>query len=671
MCKKYYDKLGFKDLTEVQRKILNKKKNVLILSSCGSGKTEASYFNMLDDGKLIFIQPMKTLATSIRERLNNYNERLGLESVGIQHSGESEDLFLQSKYSVTTIDQVLSGYLALGRQSFMRGKNVLCSNLIFDEVQLFDTDSMLLTTINMLDDINKLNSRFIIMTATMPKYLIEFLKTRYDMEVIVTTEERKDRAVKLRHIEELDYEKISEYKGKQIIICNTINKLIEVHNKINSSRVMVLHSRFTCKDRELKEQEVVEYFGKNSNSNDKILITTQIVEAGMDISADVVYSEICPIDNLIQRDGRCCRWGGQGEVISFGNNSAIYDNVVVEKTKSIICSNQGITFNWDIQKQWLDCILNEYYEDKLSKKKLKNNKFNFRYCKRDKLIREVQNVNIIVSDTATKEDFNRNTVGVGISFLKKIKDENKLYILKKQKVLECKFSDIEIGDTILIQGHGTLYDRLGFRLEDNEKSNPFEYRAGIKRFEFTDYIKEDWIDHAELVKDLFSYNLRKDKFNDYIIKNLKKIAFYGGLHDLGKLDKEWQKKCGSPSTPLAHFPFTPCTKGEFRKHDYISAYSLKEIIDDDIIFNMILQHHRRFSIDEEIIHKVDRWQFHDRYKDILNEYGLDVHIKNSGGNIIIKESHIITPKHKEWTTLLYLVGLFMEVEIRAIKENIK
>ena len=39
-------------------------------------------------------------------------------------------------------------------------------------------------------------------------------------------------------------------------------------------------------------------------------------------------------------------------------------------------------------------------------------------------------------------------------------------------------------------------------------------------------------------------------------------------------------------------------------------------------------------------------------------------------NILIKDNDIITPKHKDWTTLLYLVGLFMEVEIQAINENI-
>ena len=670
LCKEYYDKLGFKKLTEVQRKILNKNKNILILSSCGSGKTEASYFNLLNDGKIIFVQPMKTLANSIEKRLNEYNSRLGLSNVSIQHSANQEDMFLQNKYSVTTIDQVLSGYLALGRQAFMRGKNILYSNLIFDEVQLFDADSMLLTTINMLDEINKLGNRFIIMTATMPQYLIDFLKERYDMDIIITTEERKDRVVKINYIEELDYDKINRYKGKQIIVCNTVNRLIEVYQNINKERVVVLHSKFTSEDREIKEKEVVKYFGKDSKDNDKILLTTQIVEAGMDISCDILYSELCSIDSLVQRDGRCCRWGGNGNVIVFNNNDVVYDIDVVNNTKNKLKNNNNLIFDWETQKKWINDILNPYYKSKITTKTLKKNKLNLKFCKRDLLIRSVQNVNVIVSNNFTREDFNRQSISISLSMLKKLSKNNELYIVKKNKVEKVNYNSVDIGDTVLIEGNDCIYDELGFRINEGANCSLFKMNHKTNKKNYQDYIEESWLDHAESVKDLFSYKLRMDKFNTYIIDNIKKIAFYGGLHDIGKLDKEWQKKCNSPTIPLAHFPFICGSKGEHRKHDLISAYCLKNIIDDKIIFNMILQHHRRFVIDDGVIKSTGEWSLCDSAKEILNEYGLNKEITYDSSDILIKDNDIITPKHKDWTTLLYLVGLFMEVEIQAINENI-
>ena len=59
-----------------------------------------------------------------------------------------------------------------------------------------------------------------------------------------------------------------------------------------------------------------------------------------------------------------------------------------------------------------------------------------------------------------------------------------------------------------------------------------------------------------------------------------------------------------------------------------------------------------------------------RCLEILGEYGLNEKIISKSSDVVIKDKDIITPKHKDWTTLLYLVGLFMEVEIQAINENI-
>ena len=187
------------NLTEVQEKIdkCNLNKNQLILSSCGSGKTEASfYIGSMWNKRLLYVYPMKTLASSIHKRLNNYENILKSNELWtIQHSSAMEDKFLNSKKCITTIDQVLAGYLGIGVQSFIKGKNVVCSNFIFDEIQLFEPDKALKTTICMLDELVKRGNKFVIMTATMPEVLINFLKDRYDMEVTIT-----DKPVSYTHL---------------------------------------------------------------------------------------------------------------------------------------------------------------------------------------------------------------------------------------------------------------------------------------------------------------------------------------------------------------------------------------------------------------------------------------------------------------------------------------
>ncbi|MEX0083015.1 CRISPR-associated helicase Cas3' [Clostridium butyricum] len=670
-----FKKLNFKTLTEIQTKIKNSNNNILILSNCGSGKTEASYFKMLEsDAKTLFIEPMRTLANSIQDRCNDYNKHLGLENVTIQHSSRQEDKFLQNKYCVTTIDQILSGYLMLGKQSAMKGKNVLTSNLIFDEIQLFDTDKMLLTTINMLDEINKLNNKFIIMTATMPNYLIDFLKDRYNMDVFVSEKDREDRTTNLFYSDMLDYNKIINYNDKQIIICNTRKQLKEIKRNLPKDRVITFHSVFTQTDRSKLENKIYKYFGKQSISNDKILLTTQIVEVGIDISCNRLYTTACPIDNLVQRDGRCCRWGGIGQVVVFKNEDKIYDKTVVEKTINYINNNNGINFNWDIQKQWVNDILNPFYKDKINANNLKKNKHNFKEGRRSSLIRDIQNVNLIICDidNISKNDFKRECVSISMKELKNIAETNELYILNKNLINNVKYNSLDIGETICIQGNNCVYDDSGFyynndALIERYKGKYFSFQDKKDNFNFSDYINETWLHHALSTKEYFENKLKEYNFNTYINKNLNKIVFFGGLHDLGKLDIEWSKKYKSDE-PLAHFPFTKNTMRNRRTHELISGEILKPYINDKIIYNMIIQHHRKLYVEQDNI--CSEWKLTDKSNEILKDYGFNGLIHIEGNRHIIHKRDIITPYNDEWTTLLYLIGCFMESEIRSISDFI-
>lgn len=662
-----YNKLGFKHKTEVQERIEGVNKNVLILSSCGSGKTEASYFNMLaDNKKTILIEPMQTLANGLCERLNSYNKKLGIEEVTLQHSNDKGDKNLSSKYCVTTIDQVLSGYLALGKQSFIRGKNVLLSNLIFDEVQLFSSDKMLLTTINMLDEINKLGNRFIIMTATMPEYLINLLKDRYDMEVIITNEIRKDRNVTINYIDEINIEEILNYNNKQIIICNTVKQLLDIASKLDEDRLLVLHSKFQLKNRIEIEKEVYKYFGKGSSGNNKILLTTQIVEVGVDISADRLYTALCPIDNLIQRDGRCCRWGGNGEVIVFENSDKIYNKEVLMNTKNMIIDNNGINFTWDIQKDWVNKILNDFYKANVNKVSIKKNKLMFKKGNNSDLIRDIKQVNVIIANKEVEiDDFNRDSISISTIELNNVAKINQIYKLHNKEIRICDVHSIDIGDTIVIQGNNCRYDKYGFRFEDTpvvfNDNIIFNRQNDTNDIKFEDYITEPLIEHCKLTREIFYKKLKEENFNEYIKDNLDNIAFYCGLHDLGKADKEWQRKANS-SNILAHFPFSKI-RTDRRTHSLISAVILEKYI-DKIIYNVILQHHGRIKIEDMIV--CSKWDMDRNIHNCLNEYGFNNPIQLTSESIRINKANIITPTNDSWCTLLYLIGTFMECEIQAI-----
>src|SRR5262249_42470090 len=80
----------------------------------------------------------------------------------------------------------------------------------------------------------------------------------------------------------------------------------------DDNHLLLLHSRFRGYER-ANWRERLEAFetGEERHSGSRIIVATQVVEAGVDISASVLYTELCPLASLIQRLGRCARRVGE------------------------------------------------------------------------------------------------------------------------------------------------------------------------------------------------------------------------------------------------------------------------------------------------------------------------------------------------------------------------
>ncbi|GAA0077579.1 CRISPR-associated helicase/endonuclease Cas3 [Clostridium sp. CTA-5] len=687
MYSNYFEILKFKNPREIQvdvKKVIedNKENNVLVIAGCGSGKTEiGNYFLLNKNGKRsIFIEPMRTLATSIQKRLDEYNKELNIEeNWTIQHSSNQEDRYLENKYVVTTIDQVLAGWLGIGRHAFIKGKNVLLSNFVFDEVQLFQPDKTLLTTINFLDSIKKSGNKFLIMTATMPKYLINFLSKRYDMKVVIAEkEEIKDRKIYVNFKESLDFSKINGIKDRQIIICNTQSQQEHVYNEIkDKERCIILNSKFLSTDRKNIESELDRYFSKKSKANNKILIATSIVEVGLDISCKYLYSYGCPIDKFIQRCGRCARWGGTGFVKIIQNDDNLFDEEVVKKTLEFFKKRPDLNFIWEIQKDAVSEILDEFYRDAINEVAIRKNKIKLANGSLKDLVREIYSCNIIIDNNISTEisninSFNRQSISISLPVLKKLSKTNKLFILNKNIIEKTSYSDKLVSETVIIKGNDCVYDKVGFRYKEGEQTSTFKYFNEIKdkyNMDFVNYKNETWITHATIVKALVKQKILNNKFSNYIMDNCEKISLISGLHDIGKLDEVWQGKqwAQAGSIPLAHFPFRTSNPNIFknRNHKFIGAILLKNFCNDDLLFNIPIQHHGRIISDKHDIEVCD-FKLHKNYKLCLYELGFIENIEEEGHNLKINYKQILSPKNDNWNDFLYVIGILMEADIEAI-----
>lgn len=150
-----------------------------------------------------------------------------------------------------------------------------------------------------------------IMTATLPRIYKDKLK-EYNID-IVYDEFVKDidrHKIELKNQEILDDVEFIKQKAKNskvLIIANTVNKSIEIYRKLNEigvENINLLHSRFISKDKEKLEEQIKDF---SNSENSGVWISTQIVEASLDIDFDYLFTEMSTLDSLFQRLGRCYR----------------------------------------------------------------------------------------------------------------------------------------------------------------------------------------------------------------------------------------------------------------------------------------------------------------------------------------------------------------------------
>lgn len=306
--------------------------NVIAVAPTGSGKTEAALLwamNREEGDKIFYLLPTKVTSNAIYRRLTGYFDK---ENVAVVHSSayyflKSDDVdFDRLKYlkdktffknvTVCTIDQVLTQGFNLGYWE-LKTFSMLNARIIIDEIHLYQpyTLGLIIATIRYL--IKHFNSKFYIMSATIPSklkgLLLDALESNNEKAVIIKDSEllnssRNRFEIRDCSVDELDDEISKELKeGKKVlIIVNTVDEAIRLYDiyKDKTENKICYHSRFTKKDR--VEQEKLIHKGEESKEP-VLLIATQVVEVSLDIDFDVIFTENAPIDAIIQRAGRVNR----------------------------------------------------------------------------------------------------------------------------------------------------------------------------------------------------------------------------------------------------------------------------------------------------------------------------------------------------------------------------
>jgi CRISPR-associated endonuclease/helicase Cas3 len=111
-------------------------------------------------------------------------------------------------------------------------------------------------------------------------------------------------------------------RGPTLVVVNRVERALQVFaalasetgRSLRGTDLRLVHSRFRPADR-APWREAFLNRAACAPGTDRIIVATQVVEAGVDISAGVLVTDLAPWPSLVQRFGRCARYGGRGDVI--------------------------------------------------------------------------------------------------------------------------------------------------------------------------------------------------------------------------------------------------------------------------------------------------------------------------------------------------------------------
>jgi len=606
--------------------ILSKRQSVILQAPTGSGKTWAALHpfiyhktNSSSDyfpRQCIYSVPMRVLANQFE---SEYRESKNC-SVAIQTGDNPSDPKLMNGDIIfTTIDQTLSNALgvpyALSQsQANLNAGAIFSSYLIFDEFHLFPKDGALETTLQILRLLKELVP-FVLMTATFSSTLLNELKTYLNAEIVTVSAEelaqipsQKNKIRRFHTIESLLLaESVLRYHDhRSIAICNTVERsqqlYIELSRQVAPERLILLHSRFTFEDRNAKEEMVRREFGKCKKTwsdQDLILIATQVIEVGLDITCQALHTEIAPAASILQRAGRCARFKDEcGDVYVYdvplnARNEPNYAPYIAEgeselcqKTWKAFHDRNGTALNFCHEQEIIDQVHTDVDRQMLEKMKQEEGVIWSKMTRanmgdssvRRDLIRQVDSRTILVHDKPESFDnpfickgfslwqgtlkgkFNdleewRKSKGLdwSLKYPVEIKDEedSRTPIHYQWEPVKC-INDIETGFLFVIHPSLVNYDeKLGFCFTNKggEYYTQPSQQTEKQRDKFT-YQLETYVDHVKNMIRIYQRDLA-DKVA-YVAPRLEKklglpigeidraIRLAIALHDLGKLDVRWQ-----------------------------------------------------------------------------------------------------------------------------------
>lgn len=493
--------LNGKELRPAQKFMkMNRDKNLIVIAPTGSGKTEASLLWMNGE-KSFYTLPLKVSSNAIYLRIK---ENYEYKDVALLHSDAmavylreyngNEDIgekyerskMLSQPLTVCTVDQLFRFvYRALGTEIF--AATLKYSKLVLDEIQAYEP-RVIATIIYGLKMIQEMGGKFAIITATFPPVLKYFMEQyglvegkQYIFKDFTGKEYQVEKyprhKVEIRHSEmNLDEIRLRGKNRKVLVICNIVSKAQKLYKKLEGENVWLLHSKYIRRDRAFLERKIM---GFSESGESGIWITTQIVEASLDIDFDILYTEMCTADSLLQRMGRCNRKGrycpNEANIVVFDNRNgvsegkrrSVYEDKLYDRSLELLSKYEHILFSEDKKTAYMNEVYSVdgvketiYFENIQKDLKLFSEIHPTEYSADEAEVRDIRSVTIVPENVYVE---NQNLFEYGVEFLKKPNMSREARSLIKSKLENLTLS------LNLYQKFPAEVDRTTIGLSENRK----------------------------------------------------------------------------------------------------------------------------------------------------------------------------------------------------------
>ena len=318
--------------TEILRACLDageKEKGLFRLTvPTGGGKTIASLAFALRHAvkhhmdRIIYVIPYTSIieqnAGVFREILGDQNVLENHCNVDYESTEELKPMQLASEnwdkpVIVTTNVQFFESLFANKSSKCRKLHNMANSVIIFDEAQMLPNDYLkpCLTAIEEL--VINYEVSAVLCTATQPA-LDPFFKNIKQITELCPRMEKQFTFFKRVHFEnmgKLSEEALKNYlmeETQALCIVNTKKRAQKIYHELKGEGVFHLSTSMYPKHRKRVLKQVKE---RLENKEKCLLISTSLVEAGVDLDFCTVYRQIAGVDSMIQAAGRCNREGNR------------------------------------------------------------------------------------------------------------------------------------------------------------------------------------------------------------------------------------------------------------------------------------------------------------------------------------------------------------------------